>query len=132
MRSNTYAFTLVELLIVIAIISILAGIGIPSYQHYLKQARFSEVMMATAPFKTAVSIGLQDGLAKKELNNGDNGIPNSPAATPNLASIQVKNGTITAKAGKRAGSYTYVLTPSSDGTRWTVSGTCVDANVCKH
>lgn len=131
MRSITYAFTLVELLIVIAIIGILAGAAVPTYQHYLKQARFSEVVMATAPFKTAISIGLQDGLAKKDLDSGENGVPNSPTETKNLASIKVKSAVITAKASKRAGSYTYVLTPDSNGSHWTVSGSCVSANVCK-
>jgi type IV pilus assembly protein PilA len=131
MRRITYAFTLVELLIVIAIIGILAGVGIPSYQHYLKQARFSEVIMATLPFKTAVAMGLQDGLSKTALASGENGIPDSPEITSNLASVKVKSGVITAKASKRAGGYTYILTPNNDGTRWVVSGTCMEAKACK-
>ena len=124
-------FTIIELLIVIAIIGILVSIAIPSYKHYTQRARFSEVIMATSPYKTAVALGLQEGIPLENLNTGENGIPNTPKTTKNLESLVVEHGVITATATKMAGEYTYILTPDENGSHWQVSGTCVDAGGCR-
>lgn len=52
-------FTLIELMIVIAIIGILAAIALPAYSTYTKKAKFSEVVLATSAIKSAVQICLQ-------------------------------------------------------------------------
>ena len=124
-------FSLIELMIVVAIIGILAVIAIPSYQSYAQRARFSEVISSTAPFKIAISLALQQGDNLSELNNGAHGIPVEPQSTKNLAHIKVENGIITSTGTKYSGNYTYVLKPNSDGSLWTVDGTCVDAGLCQ-
>lgn len=126
-------FSLLETLVVLAIIGILTAIALPSYETYLQRARFSEVVNATAPYRTAVSLALQQGFPRSEINNGQHGIPPKPQATDNLAKLTVKQGVIKAQATDQAGGYTYQLTPKNKGQSWQVSGTCLKAGVCsKH
>lgn len=131
MNHHINGFTLIELLIVVAIIGILASIGIPSYQHYIERARFTEVMMAASPYKTAVALGLQEGTPLSDLNTGENGVPKEPQPTKNLKSISVRRGLITATATKVAGNYTYILIPNENGSHWTIGGSCLTAGMCK-
>jgi type IV pilus assembly protein PilA len=55
MKKQQSGFTLIELMIVVAIIGILAAIAIPSYMDYTAKARMSEVILAASVGKTAVT-----------------------------------------------------------------------------
>ena len=125
-----HGFSLIELMIVVAIIGILSMIAIPSYQSYTTRARFSEVMTATEPFKTAIALALQQGDSLSELANGSNGIPAEPSSTKNLQSLSVKNGIITAISTKIAGDATLILTPNADGSSWLMDGSCINLGLC--
>jgi prepilin-type N-terminal cleavage/methylation domain-containing protein len=123
-------FTLIELMVVVAIIGILAMMAIPSYQGYVYRARFTEVIANTESYKTAVSLALQTGAPLNELSNDAYNIPHEFKPTKNIASIKVTNGVITATSTEAAGNATYILKPGSDGSVWTVSGTCIKAGLC--
>lgn len=56
MNKLQQGFTLIELMIVIAIIGILASIALPAYQTYTNKAKFSEVVLATSNVKSEVEI----------------------------------------------------------------------------
>lgn len=123
-------FSLIELMVVVAIIGILATIAIPSYQQYIEKAKFSEIITATEPYKLAVSLDLQENIPLNELNSGMHDIPVFTESTENLASIIVNQGIITATATPSVNEYTYILTPNNSGTQWITSGTCKNAMLC--
>ncbi|MDR3478517.1 MAG: prepilin-type N-terminal cleavage/methylation domain-containing protein [Gammaproteobacteria bacterium] len=129
--SRIRGFSLIELMIVVTIIGILSMVAIPSYQNYTKRARFTEVIIAAEPFKIAVSLALQSGATLDTLTNGIQGIPSSPKATKNLANLTIQHGAIIATGTQAAGGATYILKPNTDGSDWTVSGTCLKEGLCE-
>jgi type IV pilus assembly protein PilA len=135
-------FTLIELMIVVAIIGILAAVALPAYTSYTNKAKFSEVILATASAKTAVELCAQTAAVSPIAGcvQGSNGVPatigavdGAVAAGKYVAFVDTTAaGVITAQAiAALEGSVatkgaTYILTPaySATGVTWTVSGTC--------
>lgn len=131
MKKLLLGFSLIELMIVVAIIGILSVIAIPSYKTYTERARFAEIIAIAEHYKTAVALALQQGVPAEELTTGVYGIPKEPIATKNLAHLQIENAVITATSTKMAGSATLVLTPNTDGNVWTIGGTCITEGLCQ-
>ncbi|HUW27849.1 MAG TPA: pilin [Sulfuriferula sp.] len=146
MKSMQKGFTLIELMIVVAIIGILAAIAIPSYQQYTKKAKFTEVVQASSPLKLAVEECVTDGSCLSGttvtgINPGTN-FPSLPTATGYVGSAAVTSGgviTITATTTGGLNGETYKLTPvvgtagtgGSNNVTWSNSGTCIAAGICK-
>ena len=129
-------FTLIELMIVVAIIGILAMIALPAYQTYTNKAKFSEVVSLVQGHKLAIEVCAQTEGALANCAAGANGVPANLGATGNLASLtwDAATGALTATAGTANGlnGETYILTGALNGGRvaWVESGTCAAANLC--
>jgi type IV pilus assembly protein PilA len=118
-RSLQKGFTLIELMIVVAIIGILAAVALPAYQDYTKKAKFAEVVSTAASYQTAVSLCAQTLGVIAGCTTGANGIPASTSST-HVASVAVADGVITVTpTSTTSATATLILTPTLGGTTLT-------------
>ena len=132
MKRAQQGFTLIELMIVVAIIGILAAIAIPAFQKNVQKSRFAESLSISDGYKTAVGLCVNTLSTLTGCSADSNGIPALPATMPtNVASITVTNGVITVTSTAAAGGYTSLITPVLDNgiIRWDQTGTCSGGTV---
>ena len=145
MMKKQTGFTLIELMIVVAIVAILAAIALPAYRSYTQRAKFSEVIAASGPAKTAVEVCVQGytGTAANVGSDcakaGENAVSNA-VKTANVSGVTSTYAaatgiTIEATGTAVVNGSTYQLITSGavsagDRVQWTISGSCRTAGFC--
>jgi len=135
MRKVQQGFTLIELMIVVAIIGILAAVAIPAYSDYTVKAKVGNAMSAVDSVKTAVALCMQEaGGDPATCDAGSAGVPVF-TATKEVASATTTNGVIVATFATGIGTgvdgLTMTFTPSTvanqTSIKWTNSATVTHA-----
>ena len=123
-RSMQKGFTLIELMIVVAIIGILAAVALPAYQDYTVRARVSEGLVIASGAKTAVAENAANGSA---FASGWS----APNATSNVASVTIDatTGAIAVATTARAGAGGITFTPTGNGNALVVGSPPQGGNI---
>lgn len=141
MKKVQQGFTLIELMIVVAIIGILAAVAIPAYQDYTVKSKLTELTSLTSPARTAVGVYCSEvggtwvtltGASLASVTGTSTTAISIPGAAKYMASgaVTAADGTVTATTVASglptdvvSKTVTWAPVCSSSGVTWTIGGT---------
>ena len=143
---NQLGFTLLELLVVIAVIGVLASLAVPRLQSQVQKARFLDVINSTSTYKSGVELCAQRNNALATCITGAGADLNMPAANlivnTNVNSQSVAldgtnvvitaTGTTASSNGAAALTYTLTGTLNAGNLTWATGGTCAAQGFCNN
>jgi len=126
MRSMHKGFTLIELMIVVAIIGILAAVALPAYQDYTVRAKVSELMLAASGTRIGISEKFQSDPSNTVCAGGGVTIPISgkvaTASVDDGGTVTVTGSTASNSVGQAV---TVTVTPTYNTNTGTITWSCV-------
>ncbi|WP_311753602.1 prepilin peptidase-dependent pilin [Proteus columbae] len=108
-HSNENGFTLMELMIVIAIISILSSVAIPAYQGYIQKAALTDVLQTLSPYRSAIELCRYEN--DPQHCNSDSIFMPQQFRSRYLSEINVLNGVINATGKSQLDGLTITMSP---------------------
>ena len=136
-QGSQAGFTLIELMIVVAIIGILSSVAVPAYEHYSNRAMFTEAVLAVSVRRTAIIVAASAGrfTSVDDIHEGTHGIPPSQKGDATSLSMHVHKGEIKITWKKDESvldkvNYTLKAQNFEPPILWVQGGNCVEKGFC--
>jgi len=130
-------FTLIELMIVVAILGILASVALPAYTQYRNRAAFTEAVLALSVFQNFIVIAAESNRLTEmaDIQEGENGIPDSQQRNATTHGIHVHSGEIKVTwqddgSDLAVANYTLTAQNITPPIQWIQGGSCFQFGFC--